>query len=203
MASEGVSLSGGLSAQRSMAQATTGLSTAPAIWLPRLAEILPLRLPIQLAACSPSQMPSGQPKIESATLASGLFTSFIKLRAATKLIGTERMVPTVVASSARKTVSMILSQVSRADCDRCGQPMLRRSVARMYCSLSLGRSGSLNSILKWPLSSARARTESRARVSVGSEEGTKLTGPSVPGCKLNPSTTMVSPGLPQGGVNTK
>ena len=69
--------------------------------------------------------------MDNATLASGLVTSFMMLRAAKKLIGIASNVPKVVASSARKTVSMILFQVSSPLRERWGVPTLVRVMARM------------------------------------------------------------------------
>ncbi len=73
-----------------------------------------VNLPTWVTRKNPPTMPNGHPKIDSAMLASGLLTDFIRLRAAMKLSGMARIVPSVVANKARKTVSTIFSQVSLA-----------------------------------------------------------------------------------------
>src|SRR5690349_16932841 len=91
-----------------------------------------LRLSTQRTIQYPNTMPIGQPKMESAILARGLRTGFIKLRAAIKLRGMARKVPNVVANRARKTVSTIFFHVSYAVRVKWGVPTFWRRVARMY-----------------------------------------------------------------------
>ena len=90
------------------------------------------------AVCSPIRMPSGHPIVENATFVSELFWLLIRLRAAKKLTGIAKRVPNVVASRARKTVSMILSQVLLATSENSGFPMLRRGSARINWATSTG-----------------------------------------------------------------
>ncbi len=128
-------------------------------------------------------MPIGQPKMESAILANGLLTGFIRLRAAMKLSGMARRVPKVVASKARKTVSMIFSQVSWAVLVKCGVPTLLRRVARIYCTSSLSRSGMVISKMKCPASSVSTLSRPRATTLAGHSRGqTQRTGGV--GCKV-------------------
>jgi hypothetical protein len=108
-----------------------------------LSEIEAERTPMRLTTRKPIATPMGHPKRESETLVSGLRTGFMRLRAAMKLSGMARRVPSVVASNARKTVSMIFSQVTFAVSVKRGAPTLCRIVARMYCMSSLSRLGSL------------------------------------------------------------
>ena len=133
-------------------------------------------------------------------LVSGLLTDFIRLRAAMKLRGMARIVPRVVASNARNTVSMILFHVSRAVWVNIGVPTFRRMVTRINCASSLGRLGSLIPTEKLPSASVVAVSLPSSTTLVGSLPGTKRTGPLELGTNLKPSTVTISPGSAHDGV---
>src|SRR3972149_1475229 len=112
-------------------------------------------------------MPNGISSRLSAIDIKGLFTSFIRFFAATKDKGMANNVPKVVAKSARKTVSTILSQVSMADLEILGAPTLVRVMVRIVCAAVSGRGGMRISVKNSPLASASKSPTPRLTLEVG------------------------------------
>jgi hypothetical protein len=130
-----------------------------------------------------------------ATLESGLRIVRIRLRADRNDKGMAIAVPIVVATRASISVSMILSQESRAVSLHVHPPVDSRVVKRSCCTTSSGRSGSVNVMVNVPSGPTVGVIVWR----VTPEGGMNESGPSSPGSKLNPRTVTSDPGRAQVG----